>query len=79
MVTRKRSLRSALFVGQSRVEPNDLIQEPTDQSTSPSGAPLVGALFRRLPTREIPATPTKYWVVTSAVVVALLTVGLVVW
>jgi hypothetical protein len=39
---------------------------------------MVGALFRRIPTPEIPTTRTKAWVVGAAVAVALLTIGLVV-
>jgi hypothetical protein len=38
---------------------------------------MVGALFRRLPTREIPPTRTKSVMVIAAVAIALLAIGLI--
>jgi hypothetical protein len=38
---------------------------------------MVGALFRRNPTREIPPTRTKSLIVIAAGVVVLLVIGLV--
>jgi hypothetical protein len=38
---------------------------------------MVGALFRRLPSREIPPTRMKLWVIIGAAVLAALAIGLV--
>lgn len=50
---------------------------PPRRAGSPAVAPMVGALFSRLPTREIPPTRTKSWLVMAAAVVAALAIGLV--
>jgi len=47
------------------------------RTVSLSEAPMVGALFRRLPSREIPPTRMKSWVVIAAAVLAVLAIGLV--
>jgi hypothetical protein len=55
----------------------DVSPEPRNQHGLAGGAALVGALFRRNPTREIPPTRTKSLIVIAAGVVALLVIGLV--
>ena len=46
-------------------------------TVSVAEAPMVGALFRRLPSREIPPTRMKLWVIIGAAVLAALAIGLV--
>lgn len=78
-MTRKPSLRHALYGDQSLARQKTLVPEPSDQSGLASETPLVGGLYRRHPTREIPTTRAKLWVVIAAVAVAALTIGLVVF